>query len=66
MSASWLVAGLFAAGALAWLLPPLWRHREPPVDAASLDQRLGRWAYQVPAWVHDRLTTPRAALLEGG
>ena len=39
---------------------------EPPVDAASLDQRLGRWAYQVPAWVHDRLTTPRAALLEGG
>jgi hypothetical protein len=35
-------------------------------DAAALNQRLGNWAFQVPDWVRERLTTTRAALLEGG
>jgi cytochrome c-type biogenesis protein CcmH len=42
MNAFWLVAALFVAGALAWLLPPLWRPREHAADAAPVNLALRR------------------------
>jgi hypothetical protein len=39
---------------------------EASPDAATLNQRLGRWTFRVPQTFFDRLTTPRDAFLSGG
>jgi hypothetical protein len=33
---------------------------EPPLDAEQLNQRLGRWAYQIPEYLFNRLSTARS------
>lgn len=38
---------------------------EPAPDAATLNQRLGDWAFRVSQSFFDRLTTPRSKLLKG-
>jgi hypothetical protein len=36
---------------------------EPPLDAAQLNQRLGKWAYRIPEHLFNRLSTARSALV---
>lgn len=37
-----------------------------PADPAELDRRLGKWAYQIPEYLYNRLTTARSEFLKGG
>lgn len=35
----------------------------PPLDPTELNQRLGKWAYQIPEYLFDRLSTARSELV---